>query len=210
MRCDEARSSLGAYALYALNLPERQEVTRHVDACLSCRSELDSFQDLTLLLDTVPMKDVLAEIRQTEQRPRKRVRGSRAGVLVAGLAALVLIFSGGALVVHLLQSPAVPATVQASTFSTTDATSHLSMRASLTAQPAGVVISLRLGGAVPGERCWLEVIARNGRTQNVVSWEVTYDGEADISAFTDITRGELVGLRVVREDHATLAQLRIS
>lgn len=66
MSCEQARLSLGAYVLGALEAPERDEVARHLSQCPRCRADLVELEGLPLLLDRIPVSDVVSEVQLAE------------------------------------------------------------------------------------------------------------------------------------------------
>ncbi|MGH9103633.1 MAG: zf-HC2 domain-containing protein, partial [Acidimicrobiales bacterium] len=50
MMHDEAQAVLAAYALDAVEPPEREELETHLEGCPRCRSELSGYQEVTGML----------------------------------------------------------------------------------------------------------------------------------------------------------------
>ncbi|WP_461021294.1 anti-sigma factor [Thalassiella azotivora] len=73
----DAQSLLAAYALDALNAPERERVEAHLGTCPSCREEVASFRETTARLGSAAPRTpparvrraVLAEVSRTRQLP---------------------------------------------------------------------------------------------------------------------------------------------
>jgi hypothetical protein len=137
-------------------------------------------------------------------RPRGRVLAIAAG--------LALVIAAVAAAADLSAGPQTrpPSAASTPAFTTTDPTSKVTVTAWVIPRPSGTAVSLRLAGATPGERCWLVAVGRDGQQETVVDWQVASRGDATISGVTAIKRSELATLRVVRDDHRTLAELPIS
>ena len=68
-RCDQARDRLSAYLDQRLDLQERGEVERHLEACQGCRQELESLQATVQLLHQVPQVLPARSFAICEARP---------------------------------------------------------------------------------------------------------------------------------------------
>lgn len=79
--CEDARISLGVYALGAISPDDRAAVEAHLAGCAECRSELADFDGLPALLATVTAEDAagLAEEDSVVQHQRSVVPFPRSG-----------------------------------------------------------------------------------------------------------------------------------
>lgn len=84
---DDLHSLSGAYVVDALTEQERHDFEAHLDGCATCREEVDSLREVTLLLaETVAVEppsslraDILARVRETPQEPPLMAQGDGSG-----------------------------------------------------------------------------------------------------------------------------------
>src|SRR5665811_1965468 len=76
--CAEARTSLGAYVLGALDPADRSRVDAHLAGCPDCRDELASFAALPGLLGRVSRAEVEAEPADPGPQLLERLLGAAA------------------------------------------------------------------------------------------------------------------------------------
>jgi hypothetical protein len=96
MNHDEIRECLEAYALGALDDPERRTVEAHVATCEACRDELDRYQEVAAelpgalaLAAPVPPSDVAAQ--RIRRAIRRRTLRSRLLTISASVAIVLLV-----------------------------------------------------------------------------------------------------------------------
>ncbi|MDE2312994.1 MAG: zf-HC2 domain-containing protein [Elusimicrobia bacterium] len=72
MTCVECRENLSAYADGALNFPERQAIGGHLEACPSCRAELDFIQSMKAAVAGLPSPRMPADLKAALLAEAKR------------------------------------------------------------------------------------------------------------------------------------------
>jgi hypothetical protein len=220
--CAEARISLGAYVLGALDPAERGRVDAHLSTCPDCRDELASFAALPGLLGRVSRIEV--EIPLADPGPpllerllnaaaAERTRDRRRRWIASAAAVLVLIAAatvGVGLTQH--QAPQLKELAGPSqTFSATDPVTHVTATVKEVKKGWGATLQFTLSGIsaalYPGDtdHCELVAVGANGQTDVAASWAVPAPGH-DIKAIgaTAIAASNVTGFRVVAPDGSTL------
>jgi hypothetical protein len=197
---DQVRLGIGAYALGALEEPDRRQVEAHLAVCGACRAELADLAQLPAMLALVDPDELV----DAEPAPARRFRRPRLGGLLtrrrlpklavaAAVAVAVLAGAGTAL---LPQSAGdLSRTVRV-------ADTRTRVVATVQVRPTawGTAVQLRMHGVTPGERCRLVAVSRSGGQEVIGSWRVTYEGRADVAAPTAVPLADLAALRVLGTD----------
>jgi Putative zinc-finger len=218
MTCPE-NIAIGAYVLGALDVEERRATEQHLATCESCRETLLQFAPLPGLLHTVPLEDVesaeswnsvdeptgsAAEIHDSTTvvrriRRRKRMRWMVMAAVVAVVASVVGVAGWWA-----MGGEEAP---QAITWTATDGVDGIDTTATLTGQPWGTDIQLRMADLRPGEHCRLVIHARNGDVETSGWWATTRTYQADVPASTSIPLTDIDRLEVVTSTDKILSTL---
>jgi hypothetical protein len=244
---------LGVFVLGALDAPEQREIGSHLAECPHCQAELVELEGLPLLLDRIPVGDVVAEVQLAEleltgrrirapvtnqpvEQPSPRLLGrllsgtaqadrpparaahrraprwwrERSVALAAGVLLVAAAVAGTVGAVTGRPQPRPSAGPATETVTTTNAGNKVTASAWITPAASGTAIRLHVAGVPPGQHCWLVAVDRSGRHQTVVSWQVTYQGDVNVTGFTAIRPADLAALRVVQEGNRTLASLPVS
>ena len=118
---EDIQELLGAYALDALDVPERAEVEEHLKHCAECRREVDEHRDIaaTFLEETIEpppeaWEHIVERLDQPAPPPRedRRAVSSRTALSLAA-AAIIVIAGLGIAVVALARRTPAPSTSQA-------------------------------------------------------------------------------------------------
>lgn len=212
-------TSLGAYALGALEPPDRAQVETHLRFCQDCRDQLASIAglpgllshlqptdlDLDLGLDLdiaadgstgTPATGVGADLLQRTLRElavRQRRQRTRTRMLSAA-ASLVLLAAGAGLTTA-LSAPTGPHQ-PTSTITAADRGSRATAVFTLHTQPWGTAVTVHLQHVPAGTHCRLLTIDRRGQQQTISSWQADYDGGASINAASDLSLTDIATLEI--------------
>jgi anti-sigma factor RsiW len=215
--CMQARLSLGAYVIGALDPVERADVERHLDTCPACRDELTELAGLPGLLARVDVADVvngepaapaemldrLLRAAATERRTSRRWR-----VLTA--AAVVAIASAGAAATAARIADgdhAPPPAAAVRVLNATDTRSHVSARISAQPKAWGTAVRVQLSNVPEGETCSLVVVSRAGQHEVAASWKVNYSGAVDVDGATAWSAADIASYDVVTDDGQQLVSV---
>jgi hypothetical protein len=220
--CAEARISLGAYVLGALDPAERGRVDAHLATCPDCRDELASFAALPGLLGRVSRVEVEIPVADPGPQLLERLLNAAAAERshdrrrrwVASVAAAVVLVATAAVGVGLAHSrtPQLKELAGPSqTFVATDPVTHVKATVKEVKKGWGATLQFTLSGIsaslYPGdaERCQLVAVGSNGQTDIAASWATPTAGH-DIKAIgaTGISATDVTGFRVVGPDGSTL------
>lgn len=219
-RCDEARLSLGAYSLGALEPAEAQLVERHLASCPACTAEVDEFAAVVRVLSMVPREEVAspvpppdlfarvvsaidAPIRAASVTSAPAAPGHKPRRWLLAVAASVVLLAGAGTAIGVSLGSVRPAST------TVNASSHgVHLRVTARDGTSGTLLDLVVGGLPRKERCYLVAEAADGSRHDAGSWNATYAGQARITESTDIPRADLrrltlygsVGQRLVTVD----------
>jgi Putative zinc-finger len=216
--CDgQVRTSLGAYAIGALDPSEGAVVDAHLAQCAGCRDELAELADVTGLLALVPpdSADVLEGIahrtRELRPRPRAATRGSRRTGERRALAAAVglAVLMAGALGIASLTGDRGSRDAGILTTHSANRVTKVSARAVLHAHRWGTAMALRLRGVRPHERCRLIVVARDRSRETAATWRANYEGEATAEGATGIQLHEIALLQVIADRRGQLIEMQV-
>lgn len=205
--CADARISLGAYVLGALDHRERAEVESHLAGCAGCRDELAGLAPLPGLLGRLsideavsgppPVDDAMLD-RLLRAASRDRRAATHRRVLAA--AAAVVVLGGGS-----VAGVAAWRSAHATHWEQVSASAGgVHMAVDLQPVSTGTEMQLWLTGVERGERCRLIAVSDSGQRDVAGSWAVDYEGTATIQGTTSITREHLRRLVIRTYDGATL------
>jgi len=225
--CAEARLSLGAYVLGALDPAERGRVDVHLGECADCRDELASFAGLPGLLGRVSIAEVelvpepaapelldrvLVAVGNERRRNRlvRRLSAVAAGVIVVAASAVagVAVASSG--------QPQQPATQTAAstTVTATDPVTHVT--ASVVEWPkkwgAGLQVELATGqinayGGGHIETCQLVAVGADGTRDIAASWSATATSKVVAEGATALPVSAITAFDIVGSDGSTLVTI---
>ncbi|MEU0069868.1 zf-HC2 domain-containing protein [Streptomyces sp. NPDC006332] len=105
------------------------------------------------------------------------------------------------------QDPHPAAVPPAVTLSTADPSTHVTASATLTPDPAGTSIRLRLSGLPPAD-CRLVVHARDGRTETAASWTSGYAPAVSVPGSSSLGVRDIARMDVVTSSGRLLVELR--
>jgi len=219
--CADARLSLGAYVLGALDPAERARVESHLASCAECREELASFAALPGLLSRVSLHEVQAApedpgpqlldriiaavTRERRQGRRLRLVYSAAAAVVVAVAISVAAVAGFS---HPSSNGLSGPTVSASAV---DPTTHI--KATVVEWPRKWGASVRVTLAdVPlqgyGYKCQLVAVGAAGEQDVAASWAAPTTGKLDAYGATSLT--DVRSFKVVGSDGSTLVTIPVS
>jgi Putative zinc-finger len=200
--CDEARLSLGAFALGSLDADEDAEMRAHVEDCPVCREEMREFEALPALLADLTIEEASGRVQPSPalyESLRARAAAEDAAAH-AGRRRLVLAAAAGVAVVALggatfawQQVDHGPKTYSSSS----TGPAHLAVQ--LKAGPSGTGMTVKVRGLPANEHCTLIAVGRGGTREVAGSWVATYDGEATVTGWTALSIPQLTQVLVVDE-----------
>jgi predicted anti-sigma-YlaC factor YlaD len=209
--CDEARLSLGAYALGSLDEDEDAHVRAHVEDCADCRDEIHDLEGLPALLADLTIEEASGQVQpspalyeslrarvEAEREPRRPAR--RHLVLAAAAGVAVLTLAGGAFAWQEMRGETPSSS--GSTFSSSQGSAHLTVE--LNTRTTGTGLTVRVGGLPANEHCTLIAVGPDGKREVAGSWVATYEGEATVNGWTAFTIPQLTQVLVVDEQGHTL------
>lgn len=222
--CAEARVSLGAYVLGALDPAERSRVDGHLASCAECRDELASLAALPGLLGRVSRLEVEADPSEPDPQLLERLLAAAAGerrrdhrhrwLTSVAAAAVVVVLATVVVGVgrsgHHALPPAVTGTAQ--TFAATDPGTDVHATVKEWTKGWGASLEVTVTGVtaeLAGPRCQLIAVGPGGQTDVAASWAapaVGYTGATKVNAIgaTAIAAKDITGFKVVGSDGATL------
>jgi anti-sigma factor RsiW len=197
---------IAGYLMEMLTPEEKQQADEHLDRCPECRAEVDSMQSWAdalrevpeeMLLDGPPddadllLQRTLRQVRKESSAQRFR----RTAMLVSAAAAVIVVAIGGGVLVGRSTAPSGTVVAQptaslvagARSGAAEDATSGAKMSVTVTPAAGWVRVNATVVGIKPGERCRVEVVAKDGTKVLAGSWlagpaaetkPVTLDGSA--------------------------------
>lgn len=196
------RSTLGAYALGALDPREAQLVHDHLATCAECRREVADLVDLRAAMDEIPPEAFLdgppdgSEL--VLQRTLRAARAQQPAVVIAApprrsfalVAASVVIAAavalGGGILIGRQTADNGPTVAQVPPnvrhAEGTDPVTGAKLVVDLTPQAGWVRVHIMASGIPKGERCQLMVVPRNGAPVLTSSWRVSENGEKNGTA----------------------------
>jgi hypothetical protein len=172
--------SLGVYVLGAADHAERRRLEAHLPGCQECLAELRRLAPLPGLLAGIPESVRAAPLvpgRRAVSPRRATARGrTRRHLAVAAAACLAAAVAGGAWLTS--GSGGSPAAML--TFAGSDAATHVSATATVTATSWGSSIQLQVNGLPENVECRLVVRSVAGRTEVSGVWDAWAKGPVSI------------------------------
>ncbi|OJF12574.1 anti-sigma factor family protein [Couchioplanes caeruleus] len=214
---------LAGYLTKSLDADQIREVDEHLAECDECRAEVESLREWTMALEAVPEAMLLDGppddadllLQRTLRQIRKESAGSRhRRSALVGVAAAVVVAASVATGVAVGQStvpdaPKEPGIAQpvlpvpgTRTAAAQDPATKAQIAVAVAPAPGWVRVKATVSGIPQGERCRLEVVAKDGTSVLAGSWVVS---EAGANAGTTLDGSALVppdqvaSVRVVTE-----------
>jgi len=210
---------IAGYLMEMLTPEQKQQADEHLAGCTECRGEVESMREWADALRAVPEEmlldgppddaDLLLQRTLRQVRQESSVKRFRRTALVASAAAaLVAVAIAGGAIVGRSTAPAPQAQPQitasvgegARIATADDPTTGAHIRASLTPATGWVRVTATVGGIPAGQRCRLEVVARDGTAVLAGSWLVSAAGEANgmtLNGSALIDPAQVAAVRVV-------------
>lgn len=215
--CADARISLGAYVLGALDPAERGRVDAHLAECDSCRDELASFAALPGLLSRASVAEV--ELVPEPPRPEmlhrlltavanERRRGRRVRWLSAVAAAVIVVAAATVAGVAVSARHSTPAA--AATFTATNAANNVTASVTEWRKAWGTALETHVVGVVPGaypERCQLIAVAADGTKEVAGSWAPTASGKLTAQGATSMSPTQIAWFEVIGSNGETYVKI---
>lgn len=218
LSCAEARLSLGAYVVGALDPTDRTDVEHHLEICPACRDELSELAGLPGLLSRVDVDDVIGSEPSAPPELLDRLlhaaaverRSSRRWRIMAAAAAVAVALAGtGAAAVQLAESDhhAAAPVATGTVITRTDPRTHVT--ATISAQPRawGTAVGVKLVNVPIGETCSLVVTSKTGQHEVAATWKVTYESGVDVQGATAWTAADIASYDVVTADGGQLVSV---
>lgn len=181
---------IAGYLMEMLTPDEKQQADEHLANCPECRAEVDSMQSWADALREVPEEMLLDGppddadllLQRTLRQVRKESgakRFRRTAVLVSAAAAVIVVAIGGGVLVGRSTAPSGPNVVAEPTASLVagtltgaaqDATTGARMSVTVTPAAGWVRVNATVVGIQPGEKCLVEVVAKDGTRVQAGSW----------------------------------------
>jgi anti-sigma factor RsiW len=212
---------LAGYLMEMLTPEEKQRANSHLAGCAACREEIESLQEWSsalreipdeMLLDGPP-EDADLVLQRTLRQVRQEASGGRlrrVAVLATAAAAILVVAVGGGIILGRGTAPSTPqAQVSASAsavppgtqvVAAADARTGAHINATITPAMGWVRVSATVGGIPAGEKCRLEVVAKDGSAVLAGSWLVSPAAEANGTTLTGsalIEPSQVASVRVV-------------
>jgi anti-sigma factor RsiW len=190
---------MAGYVMDMLTPEEKQQADSHLAACTECRTEIESLREWSAALTEVPDAMLLDgppdDADLLLQRTLRQVRDESAGrrhrrlaTVTSIAAAAVLVAIAGGIMVGRTTAPAEPV-AQAPTAAVSEpagtrsaagtADNGTKMVVSVLPAAGWVRVNATVSGIPAGERCRLEVVAKDGTAVLAGSWLVSPAGEAN-------------------------------
>lgn len=217
---------LAGYLTKSLDTEQIRLVEEHLAGCAECRAEVESLQEWTMALEAVPeamlldgppeggdllLQRTLRQIRDESTGSRHRrtalVSAAAAVVVAAAIASGVVVGRGTAEPVTPQALP-TPSQVEQTTIPGTktatavDAGTGARITVAVAPAPGWVRIKAAVAQIPKGERCLLEVVAKNGTVVLAGSWVVSEKGAAEgttLDGSALVAPAEVAAIRVVTE-----------
>jgi len=222
---------IAGYLMEMLTPEQKQQADEHLAGCDECRGEVDSMREWADALRAVPEEmlldgppddaDLLLQRTLRQVRHESSAKRSRRTALLASAAAalIAVAIAGGAIIgrstapTPLAQSPAT-STVGPDTkiAAAADPVTGARIRASLTPANGWVRLTATVGGIPAGQKCRLEVVARDGTSVLAGSWLVSAAGEANgttLNGSALIDPAQVASVRVVDTDGKQFVSVNI-
>jgi predicted anti-sigma-YlaC factor YlaD len=217
--CADARLSLGAYVLGALDPGERGRVDAHLALCDDCRDELASFAALPGLLSRVSV----AEVELVPEPPRPEVlrrllaavsherRHDRRVRWLVSVAAAVIVLAAASVAGVALSTSHHPTQVAAtSTVRATDPVTHVTASVVEWSKAWGAALEVKVtGGTISayGGTCHLVAVGVDGTQDVAASWSAIASNKIQAQGATALHTSEIASFKVVGSDGSTLVTI---
>jgi predicted anti-sigma-YlaC factor YlaD len=216
--CAEARLSLGAYVVGALDPADRAAVEHHLETCPACRDELSELAGLPGLLGRVDVGDVVgseptappelldrllhaaASERRTAHRWRMMAAAAAVAVVVAGTTAVAVQLAENN---HHGAAPTAASTV----LTRTDPRTHVTATISAQQKTWGTAVGVKLTNVPVGETCSLVVTSKSGQHEVAATWKVTYEAPVDVQGATAWAASDIASYDVVTDEGQQLVSV---
>ena len=213
---------IAGYLMEMLTPEQKRLADEHLTGCAECRGEVESMREWADALRAVPEEMLLDgppdDADLLLQRTLRQVRHEsstksfrRTAMLASAAAALVAVAIVGGAVVGRTTAPAPQAQPPATSSvgpgtriaALADPATGARIRASLTPATGWVRVTATVGGIPAGQKCRLEVVARDGSSVLAGSWLVSAAGEANgttLNGSALIDPAQVASVRVVNTD----------
>jgi predicted anti-sigma-YlaC factor YlaD len=217
---------LAGYLTKSLDAEQARQVEEHLAGCAECRTEVESLQEWTMALEAVPEAmlldgppeggDLLLQRTLRQIRNESAGRRQRRTALVSVAAAVVVAaaIGSGVVVGRGTADPGVPTALPTpsqveqttipgtKTATAVDAATGARITVAVAPAPGWVRIKAAVAGIPEGERCLLEVVAKNGTVVLAGSWLVSEKGAAEgttLDGSALVAPADVASVRVVTD-----------
>jgi len=216
---------LAGYLTKSLDAEQVRLVEEHLAGCAECRGEVESLQEWTMALEAVPeamlldgppeggdllLQRTLRQIRDESTGRRHRrtamVSAAAAVVVAAAIASGVVVGRGTAPPERPEARPTSqvePTTIPGTkTATAVDSGTGARITVAVAPAPGWVRIKAAVAGIPKGERCRLEVVAKNGEVVLAGSWVVSEKGAGEgttLDGSALVAPADVASVRVVTE-----------
>lgn len=222
--CADARISLGAYVLGALEPGERGRVDAHLAECDACRDELASFAALPGLLGRVSLDEIEAEIapqphpqlleRILDATVRERRRERRMRRLAAVAAAVIVLAAAVVTGVAVSSSHHSAAPLASVKVSNTDPATGITASVVEWHKAWGSALEVTVTGAESissyAATCQLIAVSKNGTEDVAASWAATASDKIVAQGSTSLAPSDIAWFKVVGSDGKTLVKIPVT
>jgi predicted anti-sigma-YlaC factor YlaD len=217
---------LAGYLTKSLDAEQVRLVEEHLAGCAECRGEVESLREWTMALEAVPEAmlldgppeggDLLLQRTLRQIRNESAGRRQRRTALVSVAAAVVVAaaIGYGVVVGRGTADPGVPTALPTpsqveqttipgtKTATAVDAATGARITVAVAPAPGWVRIKAAVAGIPEGERCLLEVVAKNGTVVLAGSWLVSEKGAAEgttLDGSALVAPADVASVRVVTD-----------
>jgi len=215
---------MAGYLMEMLTPEEKRAADEHLAGCAACREEIESLQDWSsalreipdeMLLDGPP-EDADLVLQRALRQVRQEAGGSRMrrlGILTTAAAAIIVVAVGGGVILGRgtatpdgttpqaqgsASATAVPPGTQV--VAAVDPGTGARINATITPAMGWVRLSATVAGIPAGEKCRLEIVAKDNSAILAGSWLVSPAGEANgttLNGSALIAPSDVAAVRVV-------------
>ena len=227
---------LAGYLTKSLDAEQVHQVEDHLATCAECRAEVESLQEWTMALEAVPEAmlldgppeggDLLLQRTLRQIRNESAGRRQRRTALVSVAAAVVVAaaIGSGVVVGRGTADPGTPTALPTpsqveqttipgtKTATAVDAATGARITVAVAPAPGWVRIKAAVAGIPEGERCLLEVVAKNGTVVLAGSWLVSEKGAAEgttLDGSALVAPADVASVRVVTDTGKRYASVAI-
>ena len=217
---------LAGYLTKSLDAEQIRAVEEHLAGCAECQTEVQSLQEWTMALEAVPEAmlldgppeggDLLLQRTLRQIRDESAGRRQRRNALMSAAAAVVVAaaIGSGVVVGRGTADPGTPVALPTpsqveqttipgtKTATTVDAATGARITVAVAPAPGWVRIKAAVAGIPEGERCLLEVMARDGTVVLAGSWVVSEKGAGEgttLDGSALVAPADVASVRVVTE-----------